>query len=96
MTGAKTRLASAIQTKGLDNHRFIDEAVDGGLGIDNRAEDAAAEARLVSLAKKASTALSQEADVGVKWKVQRGCLAIRPIKNDTNIRACGLLNSVQM
>ena len=28
--------------------------------------------RLVSLAKKPSTALSQEAEVGVKWKVQRG------------------------
>jgi hypothetical protein len=26
----------------------------------------------MSLAKKPSTALSQEADVGVKWKVQRG------------------------
>jgi orotate phosphoribosyltransferase len=29
--------------------------------------------RFVSLAKKPSTALSQDADVGVKWKVQRGC-----------------------
>ena len=28
--------------------------------------------RLVSLAKKPSTALSQEAEVGVKWKVKRG------------------------
>ena len=28
--------------------------------------------RLVSLAKNPSIALSQEADVGVKWKVQRG------------------------
>src|SRR5947208_15788062 len=28
--------------------------------------------RLVSLAKKPSTALSQELEVGVKWKVQRG------------------------
>src|SRR6201982_1097547 len=28
--------------------------------------------RLVSLAKNPSTALSQDADVGVKWKVQRG------------------------
>ena len=27
----------------------------------------------VSLAKKPSTALSQDADVGVKWNVQRGC-----------------------
>src|SRR5918995_6056014 len=29
--------------------------------------------RLVSLAKKTSTALSQEAEVGVKWKTKRGC-----------------------
>jgi hypothetical protein len=28
--------------------------------------------RLVSLAKKPSTALGQLAEVGVKWKVQRG------------------------
>src|ERR1700747_1268376 len=32
---------------------------------------------LVSLAKKPSTALSQEAEVGVKWKVQRGGFASR-------------------
>jgi hypothetical protein len=31
--------------------------------------------RLVSLAKKPSTALSQDAEVGAKWKVQRGCRA---------------------
>src|ERR1700721_3252994 len=29
--------------------------------------------RLVSLAKKPSTALSQDADMGVKWNLQRGC-----------------------
>ena len=29
--------------------------------------------RLVSLAKKPSTALSQEHEVGVKWKVKRSC-----------------------
>jgi len=29
--------------------------------------------RLLSVAKKPSTALIQEADVGVKWKVKRGC-----------------------
>src|SRR5271170_3839793 len=31
--------------------------------------------RRVSLAKKPSTALSQDAEVGVKWNVQRGCRA---------------------
>ena len=29
----------------------------------------------VRMEKKPSTALSQEADVGVKWNTQRGCLA---------------------
>jgi hypothetical protein len=31
--------------------------------------------RLVRVAKKPSTALSQEAEVGVKWNVQRGSRA---------------------
>ena len=31
--------------------------------------------RLMSLAKKPSTAFSHEAEVGVKWNVQRGCRA---------------------
>jgi hypothetical protein len=31
--------------------------------------------RRVSLAKKPSTALSQDAEVGVKWKTKRGCRA---------------------
>ena len=35
------------------------------------------ERRRVSLAKKPSTALSQEQDVGTKWKVQRG-MAVEP------------------
>jgi hypothetical protein len=37
---------------------FLQEAVDGGLEIDNRAEGTAFEAGLVNLAKKPSTALS--------------------------------------
>lgn len=44
------------------------EAVDGGLEIDDRVEDAALE----SFAKKPSTALSQEQEVGTKWNVHRG------------------------
>jgi len=32
----------------------------------------------VSLAMKPSTALSQEADVGVKWKTNRGCFSSHP------------------
>ena len=46
--------------------------VDGGLEVGDRAEHATADAWRVILEKKFSTALSQEAEVGVKWKVQRG------------------------
>jgi hypothetical protein len=47
-------------------------AVDRLLQGHQRVERAPAEAPLVSLAKKVSTALSHEEEVGVKWKVQRG------------------------
>ena len=40
-------------------------AVDGGLKVDQRAEHAAPQAAVGQLAKKLSTALSQEAEVGV-------------------------------
>jgi hypothetical protein len=36
----------------------------------------------VSLAKKPWTALSQDAEVGVKWNVQRGCRASHPVCQD--------------
>jgi hypothetical protein len=42
------------------------------LQVDDGLEDAALETLAVSLAKKPSTALSHDAEVGVKWKVQRG------------------------
>ena len=48
-------------------------AVDGGLEVDQRAEDAAAQAARVMAEKKVSTAFSQEPEVGVWWKVQRSC-----------------------
>ena len=47
-------------------------SIDSGLQVSNRAEDPAADALAVILEKKFSTALSQEAEVGVKWNVQRG------------------------
>jgi hypothetical protein len=57
---------SAVHTKGLgSSFGFLQEAVDGGLEIDDRAEDPRLRRRLVNLAKKPSTALSQEAEVGV-------------------------------
>ena len=49
-------------------------AVDRRLQLDDRAEDPRLRRRRVS-AEKASTALSHEPEVGVKWKVQRGCRA---------------------
>ena len=47
-------------------------AVDGALKVDDRTEDAASMHWPVTLEKRFSTALSQEAEVGVKWKIQRG------------------------
>jgi hypothetical protein len=44
------------------------EAVDGGLEIDDARKMPHLSRRPVSLVKKPSTALSQEAEVGVKWK----------------------------
>jgi predicted pyridoxine 5'-phosphate oxidase superfamily flavin-nucleotide-binding protein len=39
----------------------------------------------VSLAKKPSTASSQDAEVGVKWKVQRGCRASHSPKGSLKV-----------
>ena len=47
-------------------------SVDGALQVDDRMEDAAADALPVIFEKKLSTALSPEAEVGVKWKIRRG------------------------
>ena len=44
---------------------FLQEAVDGGLEIDNRAEDPAFEAAFGQFGEEALDALSQEAEVGV-------------------------------
>jgi hypothetical protein len=51
-----------------------EEAGDGRLKFDG-SEDATLRRRLASLAKKPSTALGDDAAVGVKWMVQRGCRA---------------------
>ena len=67
------RIASAdlVQTNGLGAGIVLGEiSIDGGLQIGDRAEHAAADALAVILEKKFSTAL--EAEVGVKWKAQRG------------------------
>ena len=54
---------------------FGEVAIDGGLQVDDGMESAASEALAVSVEKTLSTALSHDAEVGVKWKVQRGCRA---------------------
>ena len=50
---------------------IVEEAVDGGVEVCDGSEHAALELRLVRMAKKPSTALSHEDEVGVKWNVQR-------------------------
>ena len=55
---------------------IVEEAIDRGLKVGHGSEDAAFEAAFGEDWKKPSTALSQEAEVGVKWKVQRGWRAI--------------------
>jgi hypothetical protein len=50
---------------------MVEEAVDGGLQIDHGLKDAAIETALGVGREEASTALSQEGEVGAKWNVQR-------------------------
>jgi len=50
-----------------------DVAVNGGLKVDDRAKDATADTLEVRAEKKPSTALSQDAEVGMKCKTHGGC-----------------------
>ena len=54
---------------------IVEEAIDRGLEVGDGSEDSRLRRRLARVAKKPSTALSQEAEVGVKWKVHRGLRA---------------------
>jgi hypothetical protein len=56
-----------------------DGSIGGSLQIDDADKSAAFERRLVSTAKKPSTAFGHEALVGVKWKVTRGWRASQEI-----------------
>ena len=58
---------------------LVEIAVDGGLEVDDRSEHAALQASLGQGAKKVSTTLSHEHEVGVKWKVTRGWRASQAI-----------------
>jgi hypothetical protein len=50
---------------------FGQVTIDGGLEVDEGIEDAALQSPAGQFGKNPSTALSQDAEVGVKWKVQR-------------------------
>jgi hypothetical protein len=50
---------------------LLEEAVDCRLEVDDGVEDASFEATLRQFCEEASTALSHEHEVGVKWKVKR-------------------------
>jgi hypothetical protein len=52
---------------------FDEVSVDGRLEINDALEHASLEPLSSQVAKKPSTALSQDADVGVKWKWNLGC-----------------------
>src|SRR5665647_1539462 len=70
------RFGFAVQTKGLGWSLF--SATKRMIAASSSSTDRNTprlRRRLVSLAKKPSTALSQDAEVGVKWNVQRGCRA---------------------
>jgi hypothetical protein len=70
------RFGRAVQTKGLGS--ALVSAMKRSIVAWSSATDRNTprlRRRLVSLAKKPSMALSHDAEVGVKWKVQRGCCA---------------------
>ncbi len=54
---------------------LLDEAVNGGLKIDDGAEDPVLQASARQLCEEALDGVHQEHDVGTKWKVQRRCRA---------------------
>jgi hypothetical protein len=67
---------SAVHVKGFwFGVVFGDETIDGSCKSTTDTKTPRFNRRFVSLAKKPSTALNHDAEVGVKWKVQRGCRA---------------------
>ena len=68
---------SAIQTKGFASVRLCSSMKRWMASRSSPTErnTPCLSRRRVSLAKKPSTALSHEHEVGVKWKVQRGCFS---------------------
>jgi len=64
---------SAVHLKGLFGVVFDGEAVMAACKSTTDTNTPRFNRRLVSFAKKPSTAFSHEQDAGVKWKVKRSC-----------------------
>ena len=73
LTPALISSGALVQWRGGFGVGLRQEAVDGGLEGDEEWNTPRLRRRLVNVAKKPSTALTHEVEVGVKWKVQRGC-----------------------
>ena len=85
LTAASTRWGSAVQTKGFGLELVsARNRLDGSLQIDDGAKDAALEAAPGEFGEEPFYALSHDAEVGVKWNVQRGCRV-------SHLRTCGCL-----
>ena len=76
LTAGRTRRGSALQMNGFGSALFCaTKRLRAALRSSTDRKMPRIRRRRVSLAKKSSTALSQDAEVGVKWKVQRGSRA---------------------
>ncbi len=67
--------AVAVQTKGSDVLLCLDVACDGVFELGNGFEDAAADSSASDRREKPFDGVEPGGDVGVKWKVHRGCVA---------------------
>ena len=75
MAAAMIALGSAFQTKGFGVALWVSMRVLIACRSTSEWNTPRLRRLRVSLAKNPSTAFSQEQEVGVKWKVQRGCRA---------------------
>ena len=73
LTAARTRLGSAVQTKGLGSSLCsATKRLMASLQVDDGAEDAMFESLAREFGEEAFNSVEPGAEVGVKWKVQRG------------------------
>jgi hypothetical protein len=64
----------------LDRLCFARQAIDGGFKVVDGSENTGYQAPAHEFGEKTSTALSQDAEVGVKWKVQNTDLPPRSVR----------------